>query len=105
MKEQTTFIIDACKGFEFRFMKLPATELLALQTQLNFDEFEKAKFATKYILEHTEVEVAGQWLPVKEKNREVYYPQHIDENITALNSILTMFLTNVIKPLFQKSNE
>lgn len=105
MKEQKIFTIDSCQGFNFRFMKLPATELLALQTQLNFDEFEKAKFATRYILEHTEVEVTGQWLPVKEKNREVYYPQGIEDNIVALNFILTMFLTDIIKPLFQKSNE
>lgn len=95
------------EGYEnqFRFKKLFALDILSLQTLVDFNDFEKTKKFYVFIIEHTEVNVGGTWLNVKEQGREVYTPDRIKNDAKAFQDIITKFMDDVLKPVFQKSNE
>lgn len=103
--KQTEFQIKARPNLKFRVGKIGAVEMLALQTQIDFKSLVQTETVFNFIFEHIEVEIAGKWIPVKEKNREVYYPVDLEEDMNALHELLFYFLNNVVKPLFVKSNE
>lgn len=105
MKEYKSFKIKQFPESEFKIGHLPATELMALQTQLDFNSFEKSNVAFTYMLEHMLVRVGEDWLPVKEKGEEIFYPNGIEENLTALKELTRHFMKEVIVPLFPKSDE
>ena len=44
--------------------------------------------------------VLDQWIPVKEVNKEVYYPIGIEDDYKALKSLIEWFIENVIRPVF-----
>lgn len=103
--KQIEFTIKSKPNLKFRNSTLKATELLALQTQISFDNINQTETLFNYILEHVEVEIAGTWCKLKEKNREIYYPIGIENEIQALNEIIIYFLNDILKPIFTKSNE
>lgn len=105
MKEYKPFKIEMLPDSEFKIGHLPATELMALQTQLDFDDFNKSNVAFTYMLEHIVVRVGDEWLPVKEKGKEVFYPNGIEDNFRALKQLTRQFMNEVIVPLFPKSDE
>lgn len=97
------FEIDELKGYSFRFKKVSPVKLLALQTSVNIEDFNKAADLYAFILESTEVKIAEAWVNVKEKGREVYLPVGIEDNGLALMAICAKFMTEVLKPVFQSS--
>ena len=87
----------------FRFKKISPVKLLAMQSIVDFNDFEKSEKLYSFILENTEVNVSGTWLNVKEKGRDVYFPQGIESEMQVLMDIAVQFVKDVITPVFQKS--
>ena len=103
---QKIFTIKNRTDLKFRNKELSPLKVLALQTQIDFGNMEKVEGLFSFILENTEVSVNGyDWVPVKEKGREIYYPSGIEKNLNNLNEIVLTFLNEVIKPLFTESNK
>lgn len=99
------FSIESLPETQFRFKTISPVKLLSIQMIVDFDNFDKTTKLFSFILENTEVNIAGTWTNVKMKDRDVYMPQGIDKNLTALMQICTTFMNDVIKPVFQKSRE
>lgn len=89
----------------FRFKKLFALDILSLQTMVDFNDFEKTKKFYGFILEHCEVNVNGTWLNVKEPGRELYTPVKLGNDGNGLQEIITKFMEEILKPVFQQSNK
>lgn len=88
----------------FRVKKMNAIEALALRTCTDVDDFDKTTKTFSTILEHLEVKCGEQWLPVKEKNANVYYPAGLEDNVDACNELIDAFLNQYFWPLFRKSD-
>ena len=67
--EQKEFRIKSYDG-EFRIKKMNAIELLGIRSQIDFDNLDSAIEFFKIALEHIEVKIGNDWVPVKMKNRE-----------------------------------
>lgn len=89
----------------FKFKKMSPVTLLSLQMQIDLNDMEKNEKTFSTILENTQVKIGGTWVPVKEKNMEVYYPVGIEDSMNALQEIIFKFFEEVLKPVFQKSAE
>jgi len=100
---QKEFTIKALPTFKFRVGKILPTQMLALNTFVDFKNFEKTEYIFNFILEHVEVNVAGQWTQVKEQ--DTYMPVGIEDNFKALEQIEYYFLQEVLMPLFTESKE
>lgn len=100
MKE---FTIKAKADTQFRFKDISPVKMLALQTNIDFDDMDKTEKLYGFILENTEVNIAGTWTQVKEKGRDVYYPVGFDKELDAMMEICVKFLNEVVKPVFTKS--
>lgn len=101
--EQSLFTVDGY-NFQFRLAKMNALDVLAFRTQVDFDTMENARSLFGKILENIEVQVGQDWFPCKEKNKEIYYPAELEENIDLLNKLVEYFLNGFLKLVFQKSN-
>ena len=99
------FKIESLPDLELRFNKLSPVDLLAITTQIDFEKFGQTKELFGFALEHTEVKQGEKWFPVKYPGKEVYTPTSIEENLLALNQIVTYFLDEVIAKTFMKSSE
>ena len=99
------FVIENKPTLQFRFKDISPIKMLALQTTINFDDFDKTSNLFSFILENTEVNINGSWQPVKMSNREVYLPIGIEKELNTLMEICLKFINDVIKPLFKKSEE
>lgn len=104
MKDYKTFKIDEL-DLEFRFKKISPVKILSLSTELGKQNIVSNEEVFTIILENTEVDILGQWLPVKEKAKEVYWPANIEENPSMLQDIITKFIRTVLLPVFQKSSK
>ena len=102
MKE---FNIESLPGVTFREASVSPVDLLAIASQVDFDEFGKTKQMIQFSLEHLECEVNGKWFPVKQPSREVYMPFNIERNYKALNELVQWYLENVIVQVFTESAE
>ena len=100
MKE---FTIKSKPESQYRFKDISPVKLLALQTTIDFDNIDKMEKLYAFILENTEVNIAGTWTQVKEKNRDIYYPVGFEKEVDAMLEICVMFLNEVLKPVFTKS--
>lgn len=87
----------------FRIKKMNAIDVLAFRTQIDFDDFSKAKHTYDIILENIEVKLNNDWLPVK-AGKDEYYPAGIEENIEAVAQLIRYFMDEFLKPVFTKSN-
>lgn len=105
MITQTEFTIDSMQDKKFRVGKITAIEMLSLNSQIDFTNLKSTQIVYSFILEHIEVNIAGVWTTVKEKNFDTYYPNDLNDNINALEDLVIYFLLHVLKPLFTKSNE
>jgi hypothetical protein len=103
--DQKEFEIASLPDKKFRFGKVSPVDFLAIQTQIDFDNFKKSKTVFLFILEHTETLVADKWVPVKKEGFEAYMPAGIDSNLKALNEICDVVFNDVILPTFTKSGE
>lgn len=104
MKDYKTFKIDGLEA-EFRFKKISPVKILSLSTELGKQNLVSNEEVFTIILENTEVNILGQWAPVKEKDKEVYWPANIEENPSMLQDIITKFIRTVLLPVFQKSSK
>lgn len=100
MKE---FTIKSKPEFQYRFRDISPVKMLAMQTSIDFDNMDKMEKLYGFILENTEVNIAGTWTQVKEKNRDVYYPIGFEKEVNAMFEICMTFLNEVLKPVFMKS--
>ena len=89
----------------FRVGYISPVELLALSTQIDFQNYEQTKLLYKFSLEHIEVKVGEAWLPVKTTDKEVYAPQNIANDYIALNELCLYFMQNYIAKTFTQSSK
>ena len=100
------FTIEALPGINFREASVSPIDLLALATQVDFNEFGKTKELFTFSLEHLECEgEGGKWFPVKVPGREVYMPFGLEKNFAALNELCKWYMENVVSEVFQGSAE
>ena len=99
------FSIKALPDTTFREGYVSPLDLLAIATQVNFDEFAKTRETFEFALEHIEVLAGEQWFPVKSKGRDVYMPLDIEKNYQALSQLCEWYVKNVIVPVFPASAE
>lgn len=100
------FTIEALPGINFREANVSPIDLLALATQVDFNEFGKTKELFAFSLEHLECEgESGKWFPVKVPGREVYMPFGLEKNFAALNELCKWYMENVVSEVFQGSAE
>ena len=69
------------KSNEFRIRKMNAIEVISFRSLMDFKTLDGVSSFFKTVLENIEVKIGDEWLPVKEKNREVYYPNGIENDI------------------------
>lgn len=104
MKENETFNIEGRKEL-FRVGKISTVEILAIQTQINFNSLCQTETLFNFILEHIEVSLNNMWVTLKEKGREVYMPLDIQNDYIALQQLCIYFIKDYLQPLFKKSEE
>ena len=104
MKENETFNIEGRKEL-FRVGKISTVEILAIQTQINFNSLSQTETLFNFILEHIEVSLNNMWITLKEKGREVYMPLDIQNDYVALQQLCIYFIKDYLQPLFKKSEE
>ena len=104
MKENETFNIEGRKEL-FRVGKISTVEILAIQTQINFNSLSQTETLFNFILEHIEVSLNNMWVTLKEKGREVYMPVDIQDDYLALQQLCIYFIKDYLQPLFKKSEE
>lgn len=100
--EQTQFKVGS---LDLRPKMMSATEMLGLESVIETGDADKAQRMYETILEKIEVEIAGVWVPLKEKGVDVYHPANLAEEPATLYKIATAFLTKVLFPVFRKSEE
>lgn len=91
------------KDNEYRLKKMNAIELLALRSQIDFSNYDTVKNLYNIILEKLEVNANDKWLPVKQENREVYFPNGIENDFEVINDLLNYAL-DYFKEVFIKSS-
>lgn len=89
---------------EFRIKKMNAIDTLAIQSQISFKNAKQSKLFYSQVLERIEVKCKDQWIPVKEEDKEVYFPAGIEDDLDLVQQLIGFFML-WIKDVFQKSNE
>lgn len=102
--EQKEFKINSRKE-TFRVAHISPVDLLAISTQIDFENFKMTKTLMLFCLENVEVKIGEKWVPVKTKDREIYYPKDLENDLIGLNEIFVWMMENVITTVFQKSSE
>lgn len=92
-------------GFEYRVKKMNAIEALALKSATDLNTVDNSMTFFNNALERLEVKVADVWLPVKEKNKQSYMPNGIDNDIEGIQKLIEFFMNEFMKPFFKKSDE
>ena len=101
--EQKIFKIEGY-DFDFRIKNMKAVEVLAIKSQINFDDEDKAKKCFDTILEKFEVRCSDSWVPVKMKNAEVYFPEAVETDPNLVDKLVDYFIKDYLAPVFQKSS-
>ena len=104
MLENKEFTIEGY-DFTFRIMDMNAIEAFAIQSQFDFSTFDNAKKLINVVLEHIEVKAGEKWLPVKMKDKAVYVPDKIENDIKLVKSLMSYFSDKYLEGLFQQSDE
>lgn len=104
MKIQEEFTIEDY-DYTFRVAKMNAIEILALEMQLNFKDINQSQVAIESVLERIEVKVGDKWVAVKMKDRQVYTPSEVEEDVKLIAKLMTKFTKEIMNPVFQKSEE
>lgn len=95
------FNIESYPNITLRIAKISPVDLLAITGQLDFENFKQSKTLINFCLENTEVKQGEAWFPVKVKDKDFYSPVGIEDNIKALNEIVSYLITEVIEKVFQ----
>ena len=94
------------KDNTFRIKKMNAIEALALQTSSSMKSVDATQSFFNECLERIEVKATDdKWLPVKQKGRNVYLPDGIENDGDAIKELIEMFMREFAKPFFKKSDE
>lgn len=104
MMTQEEFTIENY-NYQFRFAKMNAIEVLALETQMDFNSVAQSQATIEAILEKIEVKVIDTWTPVKMKGMNVYTPDEIETNVMLVMKLVTKFTKELRDTVFQKSEE
>ena len=102
--EQKEFKINSRKE-TFRVAHISPVDLLAISTQIDFENFKMTKTLMQFCLENVEVQIGSKWFAVKTKDRDIWWPKDIESDFTALNEIFVWMMENVVTAVFQKSSE
>lgn len=78
-----------------------AIEMLALRSQIAFDNFEDTMNFYNLLLEKVEVKCGDKWLQVKDG--ENYYPAGIEEDVDTVDELIGKAV-EYLKSVFRKSN-
>lgn len=105
MQNYKEFTIESRKDNLFRVGKISPVQILAVSMVTDLTKLEQTEVLYKFALENTEVKLGEKWVPVKTKDKEIYMPIGIDEDINALNEIAMYILREVIYKAFPKSDE
>ena len=57
------------------------------------------------IFEHMLVKVGEKWLPVKEKDKDIWWPENLQEDYFGMMKLVNWFVAEVIFPVFMRSRE
>lgn len=90
-------------GNEYRIKTMNAIELMALRSQIDFDNYEKVLKMYEIMLEKLEVEVNGKWLPVKTPGTKIYVPSGLENDVDTTEKLI-MFVMEYVKSVFTKSD-
>lgn len=99
------FKIDSMPERQFRIGKMTPIEVLAISTQINFENFKMTETLITFAVEHTEVKIGEKWMPVKVKDKEIYQPTEISKNLPALNEIFSFVMEKLVAEVFPNSVE
>ena len=102
--EQKEFKLNS-RQEQFRVAKISPIDILAISTQIDFENFKTTKTLMQFCIENVEVKIGEKWLPVKTKEREIYWPKDIENDFVALNEIFIYMMENVVTAVFPKSSE
>lgn len=102
---EKTFKSEIESNLEFRIKKISPVKLLSVATQFGGKDMASTEQIFTFALENTEVKVLDQWLPVKETNKEVYWPADIEDKVQVLQEVVTHFVTDVLAMVFTKSSK
>ena len=86
---------------EYRIKKMNAIEMLALRSQIAFDNFEDTMNFYNLLLEKVEVKCGDKWLQVKDG--ENYYHAGIEEDVDTVDELIGKAV-EYLKSVFRKSN-
>lgn len=101
----TEFTIKSRPELVFRTKNISPVDLLALTTTIDFENFTKTKELYNFALEHIEVKDNNdKWSSAKVEGREVYNLL-IEDDVMAMNELITYFLNEVVGKAFMKSSE
>lgn len=92
-------------GNTYRIKKMNAIEALALRSASDMKTVATAKQFFIDVLERLEVQVGEKWLPVKQANTNVYLPSGIEDDFTAIQTLVEFFMKEFLTPFFKKSVE
>ena len=89
----------------FRVAKISPVDLLAISTQIDFENLKMTKSLIQFCLENLEVKMGETWMPVKSKDKEIYWPKDIVNDLISLQQLFMYMMENVIAKTFMKSSE
>lgn len=87
----------------YRVKKMNAIELMALRSQIDFDNYDSVVKMYETLLEKIEVEINEKWLPVKTIGTNIYLPQGVEDDVEVVEQLISFILEH-IKSVFMKSN-
>ena len=93
------------KGHTYRVKKLSALRVLAIRTQADFSDVDKAEQFFGTLLECLEVNVNGIWEDVKIKGKDIFCPIELETNPMLIKELCETFTNEYLFPLFQESSE
>ena len=83
----------------YRIKKMNAIEILALRSQYDFNSYYSTLNLFNTVLERMEVKCNDNWLPVKEKGKEIFYPTGVENDGEVIKDLISFF-TKYIKEVF-----
>lgn len=87
----------------YRVKKMNAIELMALRSQIDFNNYDSVVKMYETLLEKIEVEINEKWLPVKTIGTNIYLPQGVEDDVEVVEQLISFILEH-IKSVFMKSN-
>lgn len=88
----------------FRIKKMNMIEMLALQSQITFKSVDSTLNLYNELLERMEVQIGDKWLPVKEKGKNIFYPNELENDFETVQALIGFFL-KYVQSVFRKSDE